>query len=374
MSRFCVPLEKPKPNSDRFVNILMGKEKTDRPPILELLVDDDTTRLILEKLIGRKWISPYKVEAAIKKRVTDDKQVIAAYWDNYIEFWYRMGYDYVIVGMGYDFPLVRRITKDTAGISEGNRTWAEEIKGLIENWEDFEKYPWPKLKDVDFFPLEYVSNHLPDGMKIITYHAGGPLEWLTWILSFQGLSILLYENPELIQAAMNRIGDLMVRFYEHVLEIPNICAIFQGDDMGFKTATMISPKHLRQYILPWHKKFAHMAHVRSLPYFLHSCGNVEKIMDSLIEDVKIDGKHSFEDVIIPAADFKRKYGDKIAVIGGVDMDYLSRRSPDQVRHYVRKLIEDCAPGGRFAVGSGNSVANYVPIENYLTILDEVLKR
>lgn len=352
----------------------MGNEITDKPPIVDYLVDDVVMRVISEELIGRKWVYPYKVEFGIKKAATDDKQAIAAYWNNYIEFWYRMGYDYVKLEIGYDFPLRPRITKDTAKLSKnGNRAWAEEAKGVIENWEDFEKYPWPKLEDVDFFPFEYVSSHLPDGMKMIVSHAGGPFEWLSWILSIQGLSILLYDNPELVEAVMNRIGNLMVRFYENILDLPNICAIFPGDDMGFKTATIISPQHLRQYILPWHKKFAQMAHTKGLPYFLHSCGNIEKIMDSLIEDVKIDGKHSFEDVIIPVTDFKRKYGKEIAVLGGVDMDYLSRHNPDEVRHYVRKLIDECALGGRFAVGAGNSVANYVPIENYLTMLDEALK-
>lgn len=352
---------------------LLGKERTHKPPIVDYLVDDDIMRLILEKVMGRKWVYPYKVEGGIKKRATNDKQSIAAYWNNYIEFWYRMGYDYVRLEMGYDFALTHRITRDTAGISEGNRAWAEEAKGLVESWEDFEKYSWPKLENVDFFPFEYVSAHLPDGMKMIVSHAGGLFEWLTWILSMQRLSMLLYDNPELVRAVVHLIGNLMVRFYEHILEIPNICAIFPGDDMGFKTSTIISPRHLRKYILPWHRKFAQMAHAKSLPYFLHSCGNLEEIMGLLIEDVKIDGKHSFEDAIMSAANFKRKYGDKIAVLGGVDMDYLARHSPREVRHYVRNLIDECAPGGRFAVGTGNSVANYIPAENYLTMLDEALR-
>lgn len=374
LSKFCLPLEKPKPNSGRFIDVLMGKKATDKPPLIDYLVDDDIMRIILEELIGLKWMYPYKAEFGIKKRATNDRKIMAAYWDNYIEFWYRMGYDYVRLEMGYDFPLKHRVAKDTAEISRGgNRAWAEETESVIKNWQDFENYPWPKSEDLDFFPFEYVSTHLPEGMKMIVSHAGGPLERLTWIISIQSLSILLYDNPELIEAVINRIGSLMVEFYKCILEIPGICAIFPGDDMGYKTSTVISPKHLGQFILPWHKKFAQMAHDKNLPYFLHSCGNLEEIMSSLIEEVKIDGKHSFEDVIIPAVDFKRKYGDKIAVLGGVDMDYLSRCRPDEVRCYVRKLINDCAPGGRFAVGAGNSIANYIPVENYLTMLDEALK-
>ena len=48
--------------------------------------------------------------------------------------------------------------------------------------------------------------------------------------------------------------------------------------------------------------------------FLHSCGNLAGIMDELIDEVKIDGKHSFEDAIIPAEEFQRKYGDRVTVL------------------------------------------------------------
>ena len=40
---------------------------------------------------------------------------------------------------------------------------------------------------------------------------------------------------------------------------------------------------------------------------------------------------------------------------------------------MRELIDDCAPGGRFAVGSGNSIPDYIPVENYLTMMDEALR-
>ena len=50
MPKFCVPLEKPKPDSDKFINVLMGKENTDKPPIFDFFVDDEVMRLIIEKL------------------------------------------------------------------------------------------------------------------------------------------------------------------------------------------------------------------------------------------------------------------------------------------------------------------------------------
>jgi uroporphyrinogen decarboxylase len=93
------------------------------------------------------------------------------------------------------------------------------------------------------------------------------------------------------------------------------------------------------------------------------------IMDDLIREVAIDGKHSFEDAIIPAVEFQKRYGDRIAVLGGLDINILSGGSVDDVRRETRKLIETCGSHGRFALGSGNSVPSYVPVENYLAMIE-----
>jgi uroporphyrinogen decarboxylase len=184
------------------------------------------------------------------------------------------------------------------------------------------------------------------------------------------LSNALFDAPDLVKATVDRLGNLMVEFYSHILDFDHLVAVFPGDDMGYRSATMISPALLRQLILPWHKRFSSMAHARGIPYFLHSCGNIRAIMDDLIDDVRIDGKHSFEDAIIPAGDFQRLYGARIAVLGGVDLNILSGGSADDVVRRTRELIVTCGSQGRFAVGSGNSVPSYVPVENYLAMIAE----
>jgi uroporphyrinogen decarboxylase len=203
-------------------------------------------------------------------------------------------------------------------------------------------------------------------------HAGGVFEHLSWIMSYEGLCLALPENPELVKAVTDKIGSLMTEFYRHLFDLDRLIAVFPGDDMGFKTGPLISPTDLRKYVLPWHKQFAAMAHERGLPYFLHCCGNLEMIIEDLIEDVKIDGKHSFENAIISIQDFQARFGRRVAVLGGLDVNILSASSPEGVRTHTRHLIETCGRSGRFAIGSGNSVPSYVPVENYLAMVDEAL--
>ena len=95
-------------------------------------------------------------------------------------------------------------------------------------------------------------------------------------------------------------------------------------------------------------------------------------MADLIDDVKIDGKHSFENNIIPVQQFQKKYGDRIAVLGGLDLNILGASTPEEVRRQTRALIESCGGRGRYAVGSGNSIPSYIPVNNYLAMIDEAL--
>jgi uroporphyrinogen decarboxylase len=165
----------------------------------------------------------------------------------------------------------------------------------------------------------------------------------------------------------------MEAYVRHLLSLPNLVAIFPGDDMGFRSGTLLAPDQLRQYTLPWHRRFAAMTHKAGLKYFLHSCGQLADIMPDLIDDIGIDAKHSYEDAITPVAQAKKLWGSRIGILGGVDVDTLTRGSPGQVRAYVRRIIDACAPGGHFAIGSGNSIPDYVPLENYMTMVDEALK-
>jgi uroporphyrinogen decarboxylase len=100
---------------------------------------------------------------------------------------------------------------------------------------------------------------------------------------------------------------------------------------------------------------------------------VDALMDDLIDDVGIDGKHSFQDNVLSAAEAKKRWGDRICILGGVDMHKLSILPEGELRAYVRSVIEDCAPGGRFAIGAGNSIPSYIPMHNYLALLDESLR-
>ena len=367
-----LPLAKPQPDYREFIKAATTAYEPRRPRLVEYLMNPPIQKAIMA-LLGRPWVDINDHPIHEQRGDSDAKAApagrdsVKAYYDNFIQMWYRLGYDFVRMELSLDFPRFHR-----PGGDQG-RTYSETARGPIQSWEDFEKYPWPKLADADFFPYEYVSKTMPEGLGLICCHAAGPLEWVDMLMGYEFLCIALYEQPDLVQAVADKVEELVSGYIDRLLQLPRIIAYFQGDDMGFRTGTLIGPDHLRKYILPIHKRYAARAHAKGVPYFLHSCGQIHDIMPDLINDVKIDAKHSVEDAINPVQEWKQRYGNNIGILGGVDIDKLTRCTPAELRKYVRKIIDDCAPGGHFALGSGNSIPDYIPVENYLTMLDEALR-
>jgi uroporphyrinogen decarboxylase len=322
----------PEPDFDRFAKALWRDGKPDRVPFYELFANQG----IQERILGKKIEGPA----------------------DSIEFYYRMGYDYAPTGVG--IPMACGDLIDTS-------------KGYpIRDWQSFEEYHWPDVSDLTYDMFEAVGARLPDGMKMVG-QTGGILETLEGLCGYAGLCVLLCDDRELVAAVAERVGVLWEAAYRGMASIENVGAVVISDDLGFKTQTLISPTDLREFVLPWHKRLAQAIHDHGKPCILHSCGNLEAIMDDLIEDVGIDAKHSYEDAILPATEAKRRYGDRVAILGGFDLDLLCRSAEEGIRAHTRRLMETCGASGGYAFGSGNSIADYVPIENYLTMMDEAWK-
>jgi len=189
------------------------------------------------------------------------------------------------------------------------------------------------------------------------------------ILGFEGMAYLIADNPGLVEAVFDRVGRAILSFYEQVVEMDGVGGFFQGDDLGFKTGTFLSPALLRRWVIPWHRRFANLAHEYGKLYLLHCCGDISRVMDDFIDDAGIDGLHSFQDEIFSVAEFRRRWGVRTAALGGVDVDKLCQFPEARLRTYVRGVLDACMPK-RYALGSGNSITEYTPVHNYLVMLDE----
>lgn len=287
------------------------------------------------------------------------------YWPIYVDFWLGMGYDCIPMEIGFNCRIPAR---EHVGISRGSESHV-----AISNQADFESFGWPpETEPIQFHHFETVSTLIPEGVKIVAGVGGGPYEWVSLLMGVMGLSYALLDDPPLVEQLFAKLGRMYRNSVRQLASMESVGALRQGDDLGFKTSTFLSPEQLRRYVFPTYKAMTEEAHARNKPFILHSCGNLAGVYEDLIEDCRIDAKHSFEDVILPVDEFKRMYGDRVTPLGGLDVDYICRHSPEAIRQYTRQKIEQCFSDGYWALGTGNTLTDYMPVENYIAVLEEGL--
>lgn len=346
------------PNPERYKSVLRHEGKPGPVPFIELFADTQ----IMEAVLGRPMPVPEP----------GDRESQRAHAEFLIAFYRKLGYDYVPIGVASGLQRHTASSADTAILSKGQRNWDNSSTSSITSWAEFDAYPWPKPQDVDYWEVEYVLKHVPDDMVVNAMGSGGVLEWVMWLMGYEKFAVALYDQPDLVGALFEKVTEILTGTCRDLLSLDNgkFAAYFIGDDMGHYTGTMIAPAQMRKYVFPNQRKLVDIAHAHGLPFLLHACGNLASIMEDLIRDVKIDAKHSFEDKIEPVESLHAKYGQRIALLGGVDVDLLARGSESAVRARTRQLLDRLGDSGSWALGTGNSVANYIPVSNYLAMLDE----
>jgi uroporphyrinogen decarboxylase len=322
------------PDVSELVDVLLRRGSPRRLHVLELFLDEEIRQLLSAR---------FGIEAGVDRshpryEAARDARLMAV-----------LGYDAFRISVAskaatFDLPGPR--AKDTTGVrgqSRGERQWQEEHRGPIQSMRDLERYPWPSVQSLDFSPFEWADRNLPEGMGCydLTAHI---FEMVSFLLGYEQLCYAVADDPQLVDALCERVGEFYVGYTRALADFRSVAVIWG--------------------------RCAEIAHAKGKPYLLHSCGNLDAIMEDLIGEVRIDGRHSFEDAILPVVEAKRRYGDRIAIIGGIDMDFLCRAPEPAVRRRVRETLDACAPTGGYCLGTGNTVANYVPIDNYLAMLDE----
>ncbi|MFO7955645.1 MAG: uroporphyrinogen decarboxylase family protein [Candidatus Brocadiia bacterium] len=277
--------------------------------------------------------------------------------------WRNLGYDYCrVVGSRFGFPSGERDKARSVSMNQG---------AVIADRADFEAYEWPDPDDADYSSLQDPS--LPEGMKLVVWGPGGVLENVVSLVGFERLCYLVADDPALTEDIFSAVGSRLVRYYEICAAYDSAGALMANDDWGFKTQTMLAPHDMRRYVIPWHRSIVQVIHDAGKPALLHCCGNLEAVMEDIVEDIGYDAKHSFEDSICPVEEAYERWRGRIAVLGGIDVDFLCRAEPDEIRARSRAMLERADGRGGYALGSGNSIPDYVPDENYLAMTEVALE-
>ncbi len=239
----------------------------------------------------------------------------------------------------------------TAYGESSKREWAPEKTGAIASMEDFERYPWPEPRDIDYSMFDEASSRLPDGMKVIAGLGGGPFISSWSLMGFETFCLALGEDPELAEAVVGRGKSILDTVAGTLADYDCVGAFLLGDDIAYTEGLMVSPGFLRKHLFPWQKSKCKQFCDKGLCTLYHSDGNLEQVLEDILE-VGFQGLHPIEPKAMDIRKLKKTIGPRICLLGNVDLGYtLTRGTPEEVRREARQRIQEIAPGGGQGEGS-----------------------
>lgn len=315
---------------------------------------------LYDHLIDEPFVSKYFGKDLSVLLASGKSEDLRTYFKQYCQFCKEMGYDAV----SFEYCI--------GPLMPGSGSLGGHKPGEIQNRQDFDNYPWDKIEDIYFERtsnyFEILREELPEGMKAVGGVGNGIFECVQDVVGYESLCLISFDDPELYRLLFETVGKVNAgiwkRFLGNFADIYAVCRF--GDDLGYKSSTMLSAEDIKSLILPQYKSIIDIIHSYDKPFLLHSCGCIFDVMDDIIA-TGINAKHSNEDAIAPFALWVEKYGDKIGNFGGIDMDVLCQNTEEEIVKYTIDILEKTSDCKGVAYGSGNSIPHYVPLEGYLAM-------
>ena len=240
--------------------------------------------------------------------------------------------------------------------------------GKIKTWEDIEAFELPDVNSEEFkAPMrEFIDIcHRHDYAAVALTRCGFSACYLA--MGFEHFFLQLIDDPDMVEALLKKYAIWCAELVP-VLDEAGFEIMQTNDDLSGKTGTLISPESMDELFWPHIRHITDALDGAQMKWCFHSDGKIQSVLDTLI-DVGVDILDPIENDCIDIVALKDQVKDKLILAGNVDMDMLSRGTPDQVEEYILHLLENVSVGGGHLLASGNSLASYVQVENARRMCD-----
>ena len=302
--------------------------------------------------------------------------------------------DYHIINLVGDVDAGEQLVEETESVKlvrDGNGAllrWMKNGSGAPEHVDftvrdrrSWEEHIRPRLLDertyerrINFSSYREVRTKCAREQRFMTCGVVGAFDRMSPMCGHEHLLAGMALDPEWVA----EMADLYATITVHLLEIlfereglPD--GLWVWDDLGFKNRPFMSPAMYRAIIYPAHKKLFDFAHSRGLPVVLHCDGYVEALVPALIEA----GINCLQPLEIKAGmdllKLKKRFGDQIALIGGMDERVLETNDRQAVEAQLLSNLPGAMAGSGYVLQVDHSVSPLVEYETYRFFVERGLE-
>lgn len=238
-------------------------------------------------------------------------------------------------------------------------------RGLLTGWDQIDmldQLPDPHDERL-YQPIkDYLKKYKGDRAAMVVIRGGPSNAYLS--LGIQEFSLMLYDDPKFVTHVVDAFASWYEAVAEHLSEIEEVDLIRLNEDLAYKTAPLFSPKVIREYLMPAIQRVVDKI---KKPWIFHTDGNVMLVLEDILK-LGPCGLCNIEPGAMDIEQIKRDYGQRICLIGNIDLGYtLTEGTPKEVEQEVKERIEIVGQGGGYILSSSNIITNYCKVENVLAM-------
>ncbi len=231
------------------------------------------------------------------------------------------------------------------------------------------RYTWdPRRRGADWH--QAAEAHRAAG-RVVTVSIPGGFDEPRQLMGEQGLCLACFDQPELLADMLTTFADTAERVLAPVAEAGVVDRLFVHEDMAGKSGPLLGPTQIRQFIAPYYRRVWQVLSAGGVRLFdQDSDGNMDGVVEAFLE-AGVNCMHPIE----PAAGMdpvalRQRYGDRLALRGGIDKHVL-RRSKHQIASELRRKIPPLVRTGGYEIALDHRVPNGTPLENYRFYVETV---
>lgn len=192
----------------------------------------------------------------------------------------------------------------------------------------------------------------------------GPYWQLREWCGFEGLSLLFYDDPALVEEMIHYWQEFVVALLQRLFAVFVPDQVHISEDMAYKGHAMLSPEMARRHLLPVWRRWGEVLRAAGVPvYAMDSDGYVGELVPLWIEA----GIQVCDPIEVAAGNdivaMRQTYGQDIAFQGGFDKREMARGGVHLEREMERLL--PVIRGGGYICGCDHGVPADVPWAHYV---------
>lgn len=176
-------------------------------------------------------------------------------------------------------------------------------------------------------------------------------------------------EPVFAQRLLNRIIDKNLVMLENFLAGAEIDGVLLGSDWGTQLDLIMAPATWQEMIRPGEQREYDLIHSYGKEVWIHSCGNIEKVIPALIE-MGVDVLNPVQPEAMDLAALKSRFGARLTFWGGLSTQrILPYGTPAEVKQEARRVRQLMAAGGGYIFAPAQEIQGDVPAANIAALLE-----